>query len=332
MQRLRRAGRPIRFRRWVFTINNYQNEDIDLIKKLIENNPQVSEGIAEIEHQEEGKTPHIQGYLGFKNQHSRVEVEGLIGGRGWIEKAAGSWQQNFKYCSKENKVFAIAGHALEELNEEIVKKKIRIEEMIKDLKILTYKEAIDKYPVEYYKNPERMLRALNKAAMSKAEPWDGDLQMKNIWIWGKPGIGKSKWANTLCDPEMIMKKNVNKWWDGYDLFETRLVIIEDWPSKQERKDVLAQHLKVWGDRYCFIGECKGTHMQIDPGRFSIIITSNYKIEDCFENPEDIAALKRRFQEIEMTNENKLMISSMELPLTILKDYDQQNLIEFTSNE
>ena len=34
-------------------------------------------------------------------------------------------------------------------------------------------------------------------------------------------------------------------------------------------------------------------MTIRPKR--IIITSNYNIEDCFENPQDVEAIKRRFK-------------------------------------
>ena len=216
---------------------------------------------------------------------------------------------------------------MDELKEKENKKKVTMEEMIKDLHQMNYQEAIEKYPVEWYKNQERMSKVLMKTAMDKAEPWGGDLQMKNVWLWGEAGVGKSRWANTLIEPAAIFKKNVNKWWDGYFLFETRLVIIEDWPSKMERKDVLAQHVKVWGDRYPFIGECKGSHLQIDPGRFSIVITSNYPIEECFECPEDIKAIKRRFQEIKMTRENATMIEAMEIPLTILKDYQIEDPLE-----
>lgn len=106
-----------------------------------------------------------------------------------------------------------------------------------------------------------------------------------------------------------------------ELFETRLVILEDYPNKVSGGNCLVKHIKDWGDRYAFTGECKGSHLQIDPGRFSLIITSNYPIEECFESQEDIKAIKRRYQEIHMTKENKVMIEAMELPLAILRDYD-----------
>ena len=306
---------------WVFTINNPTEGDIDHVTNLINLSENVKCGIAELEHTEEGEgTEHIQGYIFFERRQYRSTVRRWLGTNAHMEPAKASWQKNFEYCSKENKVFAIRGHTLDELKEKGNQKKVSMEKMIEDLHTLDYKEAIATYPVEWYKNRERMARVLNKVAMDQAEPWDGDLHLKNVWIFGAAGVGKSKWAASLADPSAIFRKNVNKWWDGYELFETRLVIIEDWPSKLERKDVLSQHVKVWGDRYPFIGECKGTHIQVDPGRFSIVITSNYPIDQCFENPEDIRAIRRRFQEIEMTSLNRTMIEAMELPLTILKDY------------
>lgn len=326
---MRELRNPIlqRQRAWCFTLNNYTLDEEKKIGDLIEKDPAVRYGIAEIEHDDGIGTPHIQGYVFFDKKQYRSTVERWLGQRAHIEVSKGSWQDNFKYCSKEGKVFAIRGHTLDELDLKDNKKKVTMEEMIKDLHVMDYQEAIDKYPVEWYKNQERMSRVLMKTAMDKAEPWGGDLQMKNVWLWGEAGVGKSRWANTLIEPAAIFKKNVNKWWDGYSLFETRLVIIEDWPSKMERKDVLAQHVKVWGDRYPFIGECKGSHLQIDPGRFSIVITSNYPIDQCFECPEDIKAIKRRFQEIKMTKENATMIEAMEIPLTILKDYELKDDLE-----
>ena len=62
-------------------------------------------------------------------------------------------------------------------------------------------------------------------------------------------------------------------------------------------------MKIWGDRYPFVGECKGSHQMIEPGRFFLIITSNYAIDDCFQTEEDKEAIHRRFRELEMTPDN-----------------------------
>ncbi len=59
----------------------------------------------------------------------------------------------------------------------------------------------------------------------------------------------------------------------------------------------AQHLKVWGDHYPFTAEGKGyTLDKIRPKR--IIVTSNYRISDIYEDPKDHEPIQRRFKEIE----------------------------------
>jgi hypothetical protein len=37
----------------------------------------------------------------------------------------------------------------------------------------------------------------------------------------------------------------------------------------------------WGDRYPFVGHVKRSTLLVDPGRFTLIVTSHYPIEQCF---------------------------------------------------
>ena len=59
--------------------------------------------------------------------------------------------------------------------------------------------------------------------------------------------------------------------------------------------MLTQYLKTWADRYPFRAETKGSSMMIRPKK--IIVTSNYSIDQCFSNPEDAEAIKRRFHSV-----------------------------------
>jgi hypothetical protein len=52
-------------------------------------------------------------------------------------------------------------------------------------------------------------------------------------------------------------------------------------------------LKEWSDHYPFQAEVKGSSMVIRPKIF--VVTSQYKIEDIFTDPETVSALQRRFQ-------------------------------------
>ena len=115
---------------------------------------------------------------------------------------------------------------------------------------------------------------------------EGELQ--NLWLCGDPGTGKTRYVWENYDDLYI--KAINKWWDGYHGQET--VLLDDWDPKHE---VLVSYLKIWGDRYPFRGEIKGSSMMLRPKR--IIVTSNYIIDECFQNQEDILAIRRRFKVI-----------------------------------
>ncbi len=57
--------------------------------------------------------------------------------------------------------------------------------------------------------------------------------------------------------------------------------------------ISACNMKKWADRYPVKVEAKGIQMDIRPKR--IIVTSNYAIDECWENQRDIDAIKARFK-------------------------------------
>ena len=64
----------------------------------------------------------------------------------------------------------------------------------------------------------------------------------------------------LCPPSAgsrgLLPKLNNKWWDGYQ--SQKVVIMED--VDKETVKFLHHHLKIWADRWGFIGETKGARL------------------------------------------------------------------------
>lgn len=292
-----------RARNWVFTINNYNDHEIELVKGLAEKG-ETCKVIAELETGEQG-TPHIQGYVSFINPIYRSTLEIWLGGRAFIQRARGGWVQNFTYCSKDNTVFVKKG---EITNTPKVSSTVT-NEALESMKTMSCREFQDNYPNIWFWHRSKVLATMLDWSLRRCKNWTGELKEKNYWIWGEPGIGKSKWATELAPIDQTYKKNCNKWWDGFSFVEHSLVIIEDYPEGLAG-NILVQFVKIWGDRYPFQGEVKGSSMLIQPGRFNLIITSNYPIDRCFLSTEDKEAIKRRFTEFWVTQQNKVMLLNL----------------------
>lgn len=86
-------------RRWCFTLNNYKIKEADILAHyFIENSKYYIIGK---EIGEKG-TPHLQGYIEFDNARHLTALKKIHNKIHW-EVAKGTREENFKYCSKENK-------------------------------------------------------------------------------------------------------------------------------------------------------------------------------------------------------------------------------------
>jgi hypothetical protein len=291
--------------RWAFTLNNPSPPEVELIKTL-KFQEHVKLVVAGWEKAPITGTVHIQGYLEMETSGwNASNIKEILGGRAHVEKAKASTDSNVRYCLKQGSPCVIGGLARN------APKQVDARMILTAAKTLKPSEFEEEYPATWLSKRPVIERFMLEQRLRNPVTYNGELQDKNVWIWGQAGLGKSIWAGQQGDVRITYRKNPNKWWDGFLPFVHRHVIIEDWP-RAEKGNCLAWYLKVWGDRYPFNGEVKGFTLLMEPARWTLVITSNYPPNDCFLGDEDVKAIERRFKVLELTRENKTMIMALNL--------------------
>lgn len=261
----------MRSRGYVFTLNNWAQEEVDALlqtqghKYLIFGKEVGSNG-----------TPHLQGYICFKNKKSFKQVKELLGDRYHIEAQKGSFEQAIDYCKKEGDYTEVGNAPVSQ------KRKGELNaERWKRARTAAVEGRLEDVPDDIYVKYYRTLKVIAKDHMPRVPDADGTTGM---WYWGDAGTGKSRTAREQY-PEAYLKM-ANKWWDGYQGEDA--VIIDD---VDKNHACLGHHLKIWMDRYAFLGETKGGAIKIRPK--VIIVTSQYRISEIWSDKETQDALYRR---------------------------------------
>ncbi len=256
-----------------------------MIARLVENNDAIRYVGYGVEIGESG-TPHLQGVLSLSLGQSLSRVKKYPGlETAHFEKMVARFDVARDYCAKDGPLveFGICP---------ITPKEKGVLEKNKWQTILMYAKAgrQDDLELEYPKIAIAHYRTFKLMAKDNLLAPQDLHEPVGIWIWGEPGVGKSYRARHEYPGAYL--KMYNKWWDGYQGQDN--VIMDE----MELEGAFMGHLlKVWADEYSFITEAKGTAMVIRPKKF--IITSNYSIDQVFQETEMNGAIHRRFKEIEM---------------------------------
>lgn len=256
---------------WVFTINNYTEQDL------------VDIPLWDTKYHHFGKevapstgTPHLQGYAVFKAPVRLAALKKIHPRAKWMP-AVGTCEQNIEYCSKEGDFFSFGTPPINRTAAGAAEKKRWANA------VAAAKEGrMDDIPADIFLRYYRTCKEIKKDYMVKPDDTDG---VTGVWYWGPPETGKSRAAR--ADFPNFYTKMQNKWWDGYQGEDN--VILDDFDCKE-----LGHHLKIWADRYSFTAETKGGAIAIRPKKF--IVTSNYAPEDgrFGWDTDMVAAIRRRF--------------------------------------
>lgn len=274
----------MRNRAWVFTLNNYETLELEQCRQLGAEYLIVGREVGE-----QG-TPHLQGYAYFSSARTLASLKKKLPRAHW-EMRRGTHEQARDYCKKEG--------TFEECGEEPQKKGgDNIEERIKKNKRLLEVPLIEL--VESGEVSPLIIPTLKKARYilaSEGAAVDAD-DVRGVWIWGEPGIGKSQFVrDNFVD---IYMKSQNKWFDGYTGQET--ILIDDF---DEQGSCLSHYLKIWSDRYACNGEVKGSIVPLK--HRWLVVTSNYPPSE-FWSGVLLRAIERRFRVTHMGHRGGYMMN------------------------
>nr|QIK03914.1 replication-associated protein [Tundra vole stool-associated circular virus] len=286
-QRRERGGQ--RIRRFVFTLNNWTQEEYDYLTK--EFAPQTTWGVIGKETGETG-TSHLQGAVILGTQWSFSRLKTLTGlRRSHIECMRGKPEDSLSYCTKQDENAFIWGTLPEPGKRKDIE--VAVDQIKAGVSLRTLAQGEDGAGaiavVKFYRGLT-VLRSLTQPVRTVAP--------KVFWVSGETGTGKTrsvfKSARLLVggnDDDIWISSGGLRWFDGYD--GQSVVIFDDFRAKHVTSFAFLLRLL---DRYPVSVEFKGGFVNWVP-KF-IFITCPYDIESCFSTrkehiPEDIKQLERR---------------------------------------
>ncbi len=274
-----------RGRSWCYTLNNYTDSEVDILKSIKCMYHVFGKEMSATQ------TPHIQGFIHWRNARSFSSVKSMLCGRVHIEIRRGTPTEASAYCKKQDLDFFESGTLPQTHYQKGQSEKDRWSKILNLAKEGNFVNLMEEYPDAYIRY-HRTLHNIAKQFCVRPPDLKVDPHTVNIWYWGDPGTGKSRRAR--AESVSYFVKNLNKWWDCYQNEDD--VILDDFSVDTAR--YLSTHLKLWSDRYAFVGEVKGTARWIRPKR--IIVTSNYSIELLWMDDNVLQdAISRRFTIVHM---------------------------------
>lgn len=227
----------------------------------------------------ESGTPHLQGFIVFSLQKTlSAAIKSLPGCHVEIAKDV---EASIKYCSKDGLTTERGVRPMSQ------KRKGEVEvERYEAARSAAEQGRWDDVPADIYIRHYGNLKKIRAEKQSVTTVLDGDLE--NLWIYGPAGCGKSRAVREEYPSAYV--KDLNKWWDGY--VDQDVVVVEDMDPFHKS---LSREFKIWSDRYSFPAEIKGGSLMIRPKK--IIVTSQYSIQEIWEDEQTRQALNRRFNSV-----------------------------------
>lgn len=263
----------VRSRGWCFTVNNYIEQDSIDVYTLVE--PDSDNYLVFGYEKGEKGTPHIQGYVHFKEARSFRTMKKLLP-TAHIEVAKGSPLDNYKYCTKEGDFIEVV---------EIPRQGKRTDaEDIRDMILegRSMRDIILEHPGSFMRYSSGIMRMSQHLMAQKRFPFE------MFFYWGKSGVGKTTKAISHAPDSYYIKSDNDNWWDGYE--QQDAIIFDDFSGKYDFRDLL----KIT-QQHSFSVNIKGSKTWINSKY--IIFTADRSPADIYEDvltKEELYQFTRRF--------------------------------------
>ncbi len=276
-------------RGYIFVINNPLNTDWIAVERLSKLTCTLRL-ICQLEYGESG-TPHIQGYVEFKNAQrmSRLNLA-----RAHIEQRVKAPLKAWNYCIKPNELpEGIQAHVIS-VGEKPPESQgsrtdvLQIYKMLKEKKPLL--EIVDLYPGTYM----RMHRGIKDIRNMLSSNRENKIPVVEVY-WGPTGTGKSHKLQSYDNGEaywLDQGTNSNTWFTNYT--NEKVILIDDFYGWIKYSFLLRLL-----DRYPVSLPIHGGQIKCNANTF--IFTSNKPPMEWYPNI-DTSALERRFTKVENMTE------------------------------
>lgn len=269
-----------RSRAWVFTLNNYTENDEGYLQETLD-----CDYLVYGREVSATGTPHLQGFMYYKNPRAFTTLSKL---RKWhIEPAKADARTNQAYTKKDDDWFE-KGTPPATQAEKGSGERDRYKRAFESAMAGDYSSIDSDILVRHYGTLKKL-----KAEMST--PIDLDYLPLCMFFHGSTGTGKSRLARELVGDSAYRKDSSTRWWTNYQHQDFV------WIDEIETTDRASQAMyKQLCDHYAFPVETKGGNLVIRPK--VVIFTSNWTPSEVFR--EAYEPMRRRLTLYNFTQDTK----------------------------
>jgi len=232
-----------KIRSWVFTLNNYTEQDIEFLKGLMCKYIIFGREVAPTT-----GTQHLQGYIEFANPRTKTGIlkKMELSNEIYLAPRMGTPEQAREYCLKGTDIFE---------NGELPMKNGQRKGLKEACEKVLSGASIEEIAVEYPDEFVRYSAGLKALSTTKVKPRDPNIPPNVIWLWGLAGTGKTRRAYE--SHKKVYIKDGTQWWDGYEGQEA--IIIDDFEAVEWNYRDFLRLL----DRYPYRGQFKGGYVNVN---------------------------------------------------------------------